>query len=147
MIPRLIPLIFLLAAPLSGQQTIAIPVPDQTIQITTEPAQVDVTVGVQVDTDSLALTMAEAYERANASLLLQLAEQRTPQGPGAVERTVRNVIWVVLGIIAVKKLHEIATRPPNTTTINVTHEDGDIVVNVPPHEHRDKSKKSGRDDD
>lgn len=138
----------LLAAPLAAQD-IPIPVPDQTIRVETPPAQVEVMVEINADSlaSALATAFAEGAERATASLAAALAEQSPQQGPGAAERTVRNVIWVVLGIIAVKKLHDIATRPPNVTNVNVTHEDGDIHVTVPPHDHDRKRDKSRKDHD
>lgn len=138
----------LLVAPLSAQD-IPIPVPDQTIRVEAPPAQVEVMVEINVDSlaASLAAAFAEGAERATASLAAAIAEQSpTQQGPGAAERTVRNVIWVVLGIIAVKKLHDIATRPPNVTNVEVINEGDNVTVNVPDHEPHDHRRKKDHHD-
>jgi hypothetical protein len=47
----------------------------------------------------------------------------------------------------VKQLYNIANREPDITNINVTHEDGDIHVTVPPHEHPERKRKSKKDHD
>jgi len=143
-------LFFLLfTIPLSAQQTVPISIPDQTIRVETPPAEV--TVNVQLGDSALAAVMAEAFARAAEPGIVMLAEQialqQEQQGAGTTERIVKTAGWWALGIIALVKLHQIAIRDPDVTNIIVTHEDGDIHVTVPPHEHPEQQLKHDHGDD
>jgi hypothetical protein len=146
-------LALLIAAPLAAQQTVPIPVPDQTIRVEAPPAQVDLTVLVEQLDSTQAAALAAAFAQAaqpGIDLLYQaITEEREQeqQGAGTTERILKTAGWWALGIIALVKLHQIANREPDITNINVTHEDGDIHVTVPPHEHPDRKRKRKDHDD
>ncbi len=150
---RLLLALLIAAAPLSAQD-IPIPVPDQTIRVEAPPAQVDLTVLVEQLDSTQAAALAAAFAQAaqpGIDLLYQAIAQdqaqEQSQQAGTTERILKTAGWWALGIIALVKLHQIANREPDVTNINVTHEDGDIHVTVPPHEHPDRKRKRDHDDD
>ena len=150
---RLLLALLIAAAPLSAQD-IPIPVPDQTIRVEAPPAQVDLTVLVEQLDSTQAAALAAAFAQAaqpGIELLYQAIAQdqaqEQSQQAGTTERILKTAGWWALGIIALVKLHQIANREPDVTNINVTHEDGDIHVTVPPHEHPDRKRKRDHDDD
>jgi len=147
---RLALVLLLLAAPLSAQDTLRLPGVDRILRIEAPPAEVDLTVLVQQLDSTQAAALAAAFQQAaqpGIDLLYQAitqSQEQEPQGAGTTERVLKTVGWWVLGIIAVKQLYNIANREPDVTNINVTHEDGDITVTVPPHDH---GRKDHHDDD
>ena len=150
--------LFLLAVPLSAQQTVPIPIPDQTIRIEAPPSQVEVNLLWPKELpEELAEALADAYAEAAEPGIALLADHisqdqnQEKQGAGTTERIIKTAGWWTLGIIALVKLHQIATRKPNITNINVTHEDGDIHVTVPAQNddhhhdrHKDDDGESGK---
>jgi len=146
---RLALVLLLLAAPLSAQDP-----PPPTSQTTlVAPIENIINVGPTPFEINIQPPMSDSVmlERLTENVILlrmQLAqEQEQEQGAGTTERVLKTVGWWVLGIIAVKQLYNIANREPDVTNINVTHEDGDIHVTVPPHEHPDRKRKRDHDDD
>lgn len=140
---------FAFAAPLLAQD-IPIPVPDQTIRVEAPPAEVDLTVMVEQLDSAQAAALAAAFAQAaqpGIDMLYQaLAQEQEQQGAGTTERIIKTAGWWALGIIALVKLHQIATRDPDVTIINVTHEDGDINIDVPPSEPHDHDHRRKKDD-
>ncbi len=144
----------LIAAPLAAQQDIPLPIPDQIIRVEAPAAEVTVNMiwpeelppGIA---EALAAAYAEAAEPGIQLLRDQIAQdqEQEERGAGTTERVLKTVGWWVLGIIAVKQLYNIANREPDITNINVTHEDGDIHVTVPPHEPHEHHRKKDHDDD
>jgi len=145
-------LALLIAAPLAAQD-IPIPVPDRILRVEAPPAQVEVIVSVEQLDSAQAAALAAAFAQAaqpGIDLLYQaIAEDREQeqQGAGTTERVLKTAGWWALGIIALVKLHQIANREPDVTVINVTHEDGDINIEVPPSEPHDHHRKDHDDDD
>lgn len=130
-------------SPLSAQVEQRTLVPDVNVNL----PPLEITNNINVMSDS---AMIANLNRNLEALRIEIAadQESQSQGPGTVERTVRNVIWVVLGIIAVKKLHDIATRPPDVVNVEVINEGDDVTVNVPPHEHDEHHDRSkGHRDD
>ncbi len=144
-------LALLIAAPLAAQD-LPIPVPDQILRVEAPPAEVTVNmiwpeelpVGMA---QALADAYAEAAEPGIELLRQQIAQQQEQSSEGRTERIIKTAGWWALGIIALVKLHQIATREPDVTVINVTHEDGDINIDVPPSEPHDHHRKRDHDDD